>query len=82
MFGPKEENLSNNSCFESKTEWYQEFRIEQSKKNSRFQRSKPKLLAQESFKKLPQFANHLKMMVDESIEWIEKVFKIGLASWR
>jgi glutamyl-tRNA reductase len=55
----------------------------QSKKIADFNESKPKLLAQESFKNYHQFANHLKdddTMVDESIEWIEKVFKIGLAA--
>jgi glutamyl-tRNA reductase len=45
--------------------------------------SKLKLSAQESYKKITTLANHLKdddTMVDESIEWIERVFKMLLPS--
>jgi glutamyl-tRNA reductase len=44
--------------------------------------SKLKLSAQESQKITTHFANHFKdddTMVDESIEWIERVFKINAA---
>ena len=53
----------------------------QSKKISNFNEEQAEIISNRIIQKITtQFANHLKnddTMVDESIEWIEKVFKIG-----
>jgi hypothetical protein len=45
MFGPKEENFANNSCFESKTEWYQEFRTFKVKKIADFNEEQAEIIS-------------------------------------
>lgn len=56
----------------------------QSKKIADFNEQQAEIISARIIQKITtQFANHLKdddTMVDESIEWIEKVFKIGLAA--
>jgi len=56
----------------------------QSKKIADFNEEQAEIISARIIQKITtQFANHLKdddTMVDESIEWIEKVFKIGLAA--
>ncbi|MEZ7514882.1 glutamyl-tRNA reductase [Flavobacterium frigidarium] len=56
----------------------------QSKKITDFNEEQAEIISARIIQKITtQFANHLKdddTMVDESIEWIEKVFKIGLAA--
>ena len=53
----------------------------QSKKISNFNEEQAEIISNRIIQKITtHFANHLKeddTMVDESIEWIEKVFKIG-----
>jgi glutamyl-tRNA reductase len=51
----------------------------QSKKISNFNEEQAEIISNRIIKITTHFANHLKddnTMVDESIEWIEKVFKI------
>lgn len=56
----------------------------QSRKISNFNEEQAEIISNRIIQKITtHFANHLKdddTMVDESIEWIEKVFKIGLAA--
>jgi glutamyl-tRNA reductase len=56
----------------------------QSKKIADFNEEQAEIISARIIQKITtQFANHLKdddTMVDESIEWIEKVFKIGLSA--
>ena len=53
----------------------------QSRKISNFNEEQAEIISNRIIQKITtHFANHLKdddTMVDESIEWIEKVFKIG-----
>jgi glutamyl-tRNA reductase len=56
----------------------------QSKKISNFNEEQAEIISNRIIQKITtHFANHLKddnTMVDESIEWIEKVFKIGVTA--
>jgi glutamyl-tRNA reductase len=80
MFGPKDANCS--QFMLERKNWKLQLNF-QSKKNSDFNEEQAEIISARIIQKITtQFANHKDddTMVDESIEWIEKVFKIGLAA--
>jgi glutamyl-tRNA reductase len=80
MFGQKGENLHHHPCIEGQIECYKKSELDfQSRKISDFNLEQAEIISARIIKNNNTFANHLKMtMVDESIEWIEKVLKLAL----